>query len=129
MTTGPVLNAWQAIVAAANVNPSDRPRITQAMLAEHERLRLLGERRRQLRDQLVALLEQGAEIEPGPLWAELREREAKNFSLAKLAAIGGQQWAEDLKRQIEPTVFHNVIVRPAEQVHKAVNRGESSQGG
>jgi hypothetical protein len=113
MTTRPVLDGWQALATAMSRYPA--PRITQAMLVEYEELKRQEQRKQQLRDELVSLLEQGAEIEPGPLCAELRECERHSFSFAKLCALGGQQWAEDLRNRIEPISSCSLVVGTVER--------------
>jgi hypothetical protein len=110
MSTGPVLNGWQAILAGANLNATRRPQITQTMLAEFDELRRLDQRRQELRDALLSLLDEGAAILPGPLSVEVQEHESRTFSFAKLCAIGGEQWAEDVRKRIEPSVSRRLII-------------------
>lgn len=87
-----------------------RPRITQAMLAEYEALKCQEARRQQLRGELMILLDQGAEIERGPRMVEIREQVQKSLSFAKLAALGGEHWAEEIRCRIEPTVYRHLII-------------------
>jgi hypothetical protein len=110
MTTVPV-NGWQSISAAANLDSTRRPRITQAMLAEYEQLKRQEEQRRQLRDELMSLLTAGAAIEPGPLWAAIREQERRSLTFTKLCALGGQQWAEDIRSRIESIRCRSLVIR------------------
>jgi len=110
MSTGPVLNGWQAILAGANLNATRRPQITQTMLAEFDELRRLDQRRQELRDALLSLLDEGAAILPGPLSVEVQEHESRTFSFAKLCAIGGEQWAEEVRKRIAPTVSRRLII-------------------
>jgi hypothetical protein len=110
MSTGPVLNGWQSIAAATNATSFHRPQITQAMLAEFDELRRLDQRKQELRDELLSLLDAGAEIQPGPLSVEVQEYESKTLSFAKLCAIGGEEWAEDIRQRIEPSVSRRLII-------------------
>ena len=102
-----------ASLRAANGNFKWRPRrITQAMLAEYEELKLLEDRRRQLRQKLISLLDAGVDIESGPLTAEIKEYEQRTITLAKLQQVGGEQWAAEIKSRVEPTVARRLIVGP-----------------
>lgn len=85
------------------------------MLAEYEELKRQEQRRQQLRDELVSLLEGGAEIEPGPLSVEIREQERRTLSFANLCAIGGEPWAQDIVRRIDPIRCRALILLSAEQ--------------
>ena len=115
MSTVPV-NGWQAIAAATSSDSTRRPRITQAMLAEYQELKRLEERRRQLREEVLSLLAEGAEIQPGRLWVEVHEQESKTLSFAKLCAVGGEQWAEEVRKRIEPTVWSKLIISSDGQI-------------
>ena len=117
MTAGPA-NGWQSILAAASPDTTRGPQITQAMLAEFEELKGLEARKRQLREELLSLLAEGAEIQPGPLRADVQEYESRTFSFAKLCAIGGEQWAEDVRNRIEPTMSRRLVISSDE---RAVN--------
>jgi hypothetical protein len=114
MTRAPVLNGWQSIAAATNATCFHRPQITQAILAEYEELKRLDQRRQQLRDELLSLLDDGAEIQPGPLRAEVQQDERKILLFAKLCAIGGEEWAEEVRERIEPTVTRRLIISPGD---------------
>jgi hypothetical protein len=63
-----------------------------------------------LREELLSLLAEGAEIQPGPRWVEVQECESKILSFAKLCAIGGELWVEDVRKRIEPTVSRRLII-------------------
>lgn len=95
------------------------PRVTQEMLAAYAELREVTRELRkvagELREEIMNSLEQGGEVEPGPLTAEIRTAEQQRFSLAKLSRLLGEQRAQELQSQIEPTVSRALWVLPARQ--------------
>lgn len=97
----------------------NRPRITQAELELYEALRQVAYELPRARKELLAKLDQGAEIERGPWTVEARSWQLRSFSLAKLARLLGEPRALELQSQIEPTVCRGLVVRAAESVGHA----------
>jgi hypothetical protein len=84
--------------------------IDQAKLQEF--LSLLGARRRceELQEEIVAALDVGIPIEPGPLHAELHTIARRRLSKAKLAAVFGPTHAEYLESVVAPTMCHKLKI-------------------
>ena len=83
--------------------PTGSAQITQEMLAAYEDLKRCEQEKDRFRTFLLCLLDQGAEVEPGPLTVELKEREERRFSFARLRRVVGQADVEQLRSRIEPT--------------------------
>ncbi len=74
--------------------PSSTPRVTQEMLASLVELRLVAAEQKQLRLHILGLLDEDAEIEPGPLTAEVVEREQRMLGKRELQALLGEDRVE-----------------------------------
>lgn len=94
----------------ADGGPNGGQQILQASLAEYKELQACERRRQQLRNNLIYYLLHDAQIEPGALNAELQERSLRLFSFDKLVALGGMEWATEVRARIEPTVSQSVII-------------------
>jgi hypothetical protein len=106
--------------------PTGTAQITQALLAAYEDLRSLERQKHHLRAYLLRLLDQGAEVEPGPLTLEVKEREERRLSFARLRRVVGQAEAEQLRSQIEPVLFRYLRVHRVVQ-HDPAN-GRQAEG-
>ena len=86
----------------------ERPRISQTQLENYLRLqqqvKSYEQTRLELQRQLLALYDANAEIEEGVLGIERVESQAKIFSFGKVAAIVGEEYARNIKDQIDPTM-------------------------
>lgn len=78
--------------------------ITQAQLAEMMEMRDLARRADALRREIVALLDAGAEIEPGPLTAWVHRQDQQRLTAEKLAELVGADQVATWKRQVPATV-------------------------
>lgn len=94
--------------------PPDRPKVTQAMLADYLAVEELWRVREERRKRLLALLEAGAAVEPGPLAARIDYQGRSIFSWTKLLRVLGQAGVERLADEVGPTVcrFLRVTSRP-----------------
>ena len=84
--------------------------ITQAMLAETRHLREQQKRYEVARQEIVALLEFGAVIEPGPLTARIEKHSQQRLSESKLSALLGADVVKRWKVQVEPTISNALKV-------------------
>lgn len=95
-------------------------RITQGELAEYSTLKQqekdLKQQLSAKRDSLLQRLEANAEIEPGRFNCELKLQQVRTFSYEKIANLVGQESADNLRNELEPTIQKKVVV------------GESGQG-
>jgi hypothetical protein len=80
------------------------------MLAELQELKRQQARKEELRDEIMFMLEEGAEIEVGPLQVEIRELEQRTISYAALSQVVGEAEAAAIKSRIEPTARRHLIV-------------------
>lgn len=96
--------------AAADPNP---PVVTQAMLAGYEELCRLEEVRREQRVCLIALLEDGATVEEGPLRANLGTWKRVMCSWPKLAELLPPEEIEFLQSRIGITAVPTLKVSRA----------------
>ena len=84
--------------------------ITQDMLLDVLRFRARKARFDNLRAEILALVEDGAEIEPGNLDLDVRRsiqtRIRKEFLIEQL----GMEMVEELEDLVEPTVYRRLIV-------------------
>src|SRR5262249_39037813 len=85
--------------------------ITQAKLAEYLELKEVAERAEMLRKQILAALQQGAEVERGLLSARIQVQERRVFSRGALELILGRARVDELHEQIEPTQCRCLIIR------------------
>jgi hypothetical protein len=102
--------------------------ITQAMLTEYlnafDKERKIRSARQAMRDQLLAMLCNGAAVEFGTASAKLVEYTSVTFSKAKLLQALGPKRFESLRSKVEPTVRKQLRVvkhkptKPANVVHK-----------
>src|SRR5690349_9148728 len=83
----------------------DKAIVTQSQLQEMRRLREQQQQHDQLREELIALPEDGAEIEPGPLAAYIDHQSQQRISGAKLSEIVGANLVEEWKHKVAPTIF------------------------
>ena len=74
--------------------------VSQAMLREFKVLAARAKRLRALRARLVALLEAGAPIQPGPLTATVTRREVRRLTKGKLIALIGAKRVETFMERI-----------------------------
>jgi hypothetical protein len=77
--------------------------ITQAQLARLKLLRELIREYDTLRNLLTALMEQNARVEEGPISVRLQVSESHRMTHAKLVKICGEEYANWVYQQIEPT--------------------------
>jgi predicted metal-dependent hydrolase len=91
-------------------NRPQPPMITQDMLFELLRLRAKNKRLDELRTEIHALLEDGAEIERGSLDLAVRISNQKRLTERFLINQLGKEAVEELKELVEPTVFRRLIV-------------------
>ena len=80
------------------------------MLAAYEDLKSLERQKDRLRAHLLRLFEQGAEVEPGPLTLEVKEREERRLSFARLCRVVGEAGVEQLQSQMEPVLCRYLYV-------------------
>lgn len=85
--------------------------ITQEKLSRLKFLRELAAELDNLRQNLRAMLEMGAPIEPGPLTAELRIQTSYTFTAANLTPLLGAEYVENLKRLIPGRTVRQVVLR------------------
>jgi hypothetical protein len=85
-------------------------RVTQSELAELDRLRELARQRDELRDDIRDRLLAGAEVEPGPWTAKVREWRQKTLSWPVLAAAVGSAAEARIRELIEPKDMTSLVV-------------------
>ena len=94
--------------------PQSRQVITQSKLRDYLRIKRqadVSEKKRvEQQRELIALIDANADVQPGPLAVQLIERQAKKFSFDKVAAVVGDQYAIEMKSQIEPTLIRFIQV-------------------
>ncbi len=90
------------------MRPDRRRLITQQQLERFRWLevcmKMKNTQRQDLQKQLVALYEQQADVEPGPLDLEHVESHAKIFNFENVAAAIGTAEASEIRRKLAPTV-------------------------
>jgi hypothetical protein len=64
-----------------------------------------------LRQGLLEKLDAGAQIEAGPLTAQVRVVNRRELNASKLVPVLGEAAVEELKRQVEPTVQRRLVVQ------------------
>lgn len=90
------------------------PAVTQAMLAEYAQLVEAARLKKELRQHLIALLDAGAGVEPGPLKATLDVSTQVRCTWPKLIDLLGEEEVEAIREQIEPTEVRYLRVKPVE---------------
>lgn len=99
--------------------------ITQRMLSEFVALGEQARRHRELRQLFMDLLAAGADVEPGPLTAEVRTSRSRRLSRAKLSALIGEELVQTFLEAVEPTESRRLDVRKASARGTAPKRGLS----
>lgn len=88
--------------------------ITQAMLEEYEVLKKHEQRKKELRLQLIALLDAGATVESGTLTAFIHLHEDRRFTHTNLLPFVGPAGVEELKQEVQRTVQKQLVVTAAD---------------
>src|SRR5262245_3164487 len=93
--------------------------ITQAELNRYQELKASLEQAQKqldgLRRGLLARLEAGAHVEPGPLQATCRVVNQRRLTAASLVPLLGKARVEELKNQVLPVAQRHLIVRASPQ--------------
>jgi len=79
--------------------------VSQADLADFLQLREQFRRHKEVRDGLLALLEAGAPVEPGPLTARVRRVPRQLLCPRTLTPVLGEDRVQELLARVEPTVY------------------------
>jgi hypothetical protein len=90
---------------AAIWKKSSAPAVTQMLLSEYQELCAYNRRRETLRELIIALLESGASVHPGPLTVTLNVAERLHPTWDKIEAVVGKAGVNAIRSQIEPTSF------------------------
>ena len=90
--------------------------VTQRELAEYLELCERANRHRVLRDELLALLEAGAWVEPGPLAVRVECVPHRVLSARALAGVLGEGRVRELQEAVEPTLHRHLVVSGAPPV-------------
>src|ERR1043166_1267258 len=96
--------------AAVSSNPSASPAITQHMLTDYLRLRVLKWPYDQLRGQILQLYESGAIVEAGNLEVVVSTWTQRRLTFAALVGVMGTEEVEQLRDRVEPTVHRTLVV-------------------
>ncbi len=102
------------------------PVISQSLLAEYRKLTRLQDERKKLREEILALIERQAIVEPGALTARIREVPSRTFSTGKLCAVLGEQQVEELKQQVELTISRHLIVTDRQSAEDSREQSSSA---
>jgi len=84
--------------------------ISQELLANYARLKEAEAQRNALREQIVAMLQAGMPVQPGPLGATLRQVTTRNFTVANLTELLGAERVAQLRDRITPKEQTHLIV-------------------
>lgn len=80
--------------------------ITQKMLDRYYRLaareREINQKRRELRETLLAMLDFGDEVQPGRLEAVVRTYKYRQLTREHLIDVFGEEYYEELRAEVEP---------------------------
>src|SRR4051794_26496473 len=97
-----------------------KPVLKQAMLAEYKaacaKLEAAKAAKKILRDKILAILEQDAWAEPGPLSAKATRHLRKQLTWADLADLAGESVAAQIKELLPPKSSTYLTVRAAKPV-------------
>lgn len=87
--------------------------ISQAMLVELHQLSVLERRRKALRLQIIAAIEAGVSIAPGPLTARVTQHSAQSTTWSNVAEHLGEEAVEILRARILPKPHTALQVVPS----------------
>ena len=89
--------------------------VTQRELALFLGASAQARRHRVLRDELLALLEAGASVEPGPLAARVERVPHRVLSVKALKPVLGEDRVRQLQEAVGPTLYRHLVVSEAPQ--------------
>jgi hypothetical protein len=98
--------------------------VTQRELGLYLELSEQARRHRLLRDDLLARLEAGAMVEPGPLAVRVECVPRRVLSARVLAGALGEERVRQLRAEVEPTLHRHVVVSGAPH---GAGRGDSGR--
>jgi hypothetical protein len=84
--------------------------VTQAQLQEYLEIREQAWKYKPLHEQLAALLQAGAWIEPGRLTAKVELKHKPILSIKALTPVLGEARVRELLHAVEPTVFRHLLI-------------------
>lgn len=95
-------------------NKKKRQVITQKALQRYVELKQADEERQELRLQLLQLINEDADIEPGPLTASRITRTQRRFTIASLTTLLGRNQVMKLRSELPLAEYVHLIVQMEE---------------
>jgi hypothetical protein len=90
--------------------PRTTPVVTQEILSVYRQMSEAVNIKEKLRNKIIADLDAGAVIEPGPLTARIRICEQRRFNAKALATVLGATWVNEVKPQLPLSTTRQLIV-------------------
>ena len=84
--------------------------VSQALILELEILRVLEKQRQAVRERVLTLLQQGAEVEPGFLAARIEQTTRTNITQDLINEVCGPAALAEIKRRATGQVMNKVII-------------------
>lgn len=112
--TVPMQNPKSKVGQKHSTQPGkSRKRITQNELEVIKSLRVLSDHHKELRNDVVERIENGAKIEPGDLVVEYTQKVSRSLSFDRLAEVVGEEEAIRIQSEISPAIHSYLkITRP-----------------